>query len=104
MSRSIQPSTMSATGELAVEEAAQQAFDLAAGGLDNCGGELLLAVRKVVIQRARLDVRGFENLIHPGGRIALSAKQQGRGVDQRGAASIGAGHPLTILERSLKNT
>ena len=89
---------------VAVEEAAQQPFDLAARGLDDGGREFLLSVREVVVERPGLDVGGFQDLVHAGGRIALPAEQQGRGVDQRGAASVGAGHPLTILERSLKNT
>ena len=89
---------------IAVKEAAQEPLDLPAGGVDDRGGEFLLPVREVVIKRPGLDVRGFQDLIHPRGRIALPAKQQGRGVHQGGTASVGAGHPLTILERSLKNT
>ena len=80
MSRSIQPATMSADRRVAIEEAAQQPFDLAAGGVDNGSGQLLLSVRKVVVERAGLDVRGLQDLVHTGGRIALPAEQQGRGV------------------------
>ena len=91
-------------GRVTVQEPAQQPFDLAARRLDDGGRQLLFSVRKVVIERAGLDVCGLQDLVHTRGRVALPAEQQGRGVYQRGTASIGTGHPLTILERSLKNT
>ncbi len=89
---------------VAVEKSAQQPFDLATRRLDDGSRELLFSVRKVVVERAGLDVCGLQDLIHTGGRVTLPAKQLGRGVDQCGTASVWAGHPLTILERSLKNT
>ena len=72
--------------------------------LDDSRRQLLFSVRKVVIERAGLDVCSLQDLVHTRGRVALPAEQQGRGIYQRGTASIGTGHPLTILERSLKNT
>ena len=75
-----------------------------ADAVHDCGRQLLLALGEVVIQRPGLDVGGLQDLVHPRRRIALPAEQHGRGVDQRGPASIRAGHSLTLLERSLNNT
>ena len=58
------------------------------------GGQLLLAPRKVVIQRAGPNTRFVEDLVEPGRRVALTAEQGGRGVDQRGAAAIATGHAI----------
>ena len=90
--------------ESAVQKAAQPPLDVGADAVDDRRGQFLLAVGEVVIERARLDVSGLEDLVHPGRGVALPAKQQGRRVDERGSASIRTWHALTLLERSLKNT
>ncbi len=78
----------------------------AADAVDDGGGELGLSVGKVVVERARLDVGGLQDLVDAGRGVALAAEQQGRALDEGGATAVWAGHPnyLTILERSLKNT
>ena len=76
------------------QESAQQLLDGSPSAVDNCGGQLLLALRKVVIQRARLDARFVEDLVEPGRGVALTAEQGGRGVDQRGPAAVGSWHGI----------
>ncbi len=66
--------------------------------VDDRGGQLLLALRKVVIQRTGLDAGLVEDLVQPGRGVTLAAEQGGGCLDQRWAAAIGSRHALTILE------
>jgi len=86
------------------EDRAQEPRDVAANAVDDGRREFGLAVRKVVVERAGLDVGGRQDLVDAGRRVALPAEQQRRGIDERDAAAIGAGHVLKTLERSFKNT
>ena len=63
------------------QESAQQLLDAGSGVIDHGGRQLLFALRKVVIQRAGLDARFFENLAESRRGIALAAEQSGRGID-----------------------
>jgi hypothetical protein len=86
------------------EDGAQESRDGATGAVDHGRRESGLAVREVVVERACLDVCSRQDLVDAGRRVALSTEQGRRALDERDAAAIGAGHALTILERSLKNT
>ena len=69
--------------------------------------KLGLSVGEVVVERARLDVGGLQDLVDAGRGVALAPEQQGRTLDEGGAAAVWAGHSeilLAILERSLKNS
>ena len=74
------------------QEPAQQPLDIGPGGFDDRGGQLLLALREVVIQRAGFDTGLVEDLVEPGRRIALAAEQGGSVLDEGGAAAIGSRH------------
>ena len=78
--------------QTAGQKSAQQLLDGRPGAIDDGGGQLLFALRKVVIQRAGLDTCLVEDLVEPGRGVALTAEQGGRGVDQRGPAAIGSRH------------
>jgi threonine dehydrogenase-like Zn-dependent dehydrogenase len=89
---------------LASKELSQQVRDAPADAVDDRCGQFLLALREMVIQRACLDPSHRKDLVQPGRRIALAAEQGCSGIDEDSATAVGARHPLTILERSLKNT
>ena len=95
---------MSVTGNPLSRNSPQPPLDVGSDAVDHRRGQLLLAVGEVVIQRAGLDVGGLQDLVHARRGVALPAKQQGRGVDEGGAAPVRARHALTLLERSLKNS
>ena len=88
------------------ERGPQHPFDLGAGGLDHGSGQFLFAARKVVIQRPGLDAGVVENLVQASRGVALAAEQGACGLDQRGAAAVGAGHTLDntrkIVQQSLR--
>lgn len=77
---------------VAGQKSTQQLFDAGPCGLDDRGGQLLLASWEVVIQGAGLRSGLREDLIEPGCGIALSAEQGGGGVDQGGPAAIRSRH------------
>ena len=72
----------------------QHSLDLRAGGFHHRRCQFLFSAGEVVIQRAGLDPGVVENLVQAGRGVTLSAEQGGCGVDQRGAAAVGAGHTL----------
>ena len=79
-------------GCFARKETLQELFNRQPRRLNHCGGQLLLAAGKVVIERPRFDAGVVKDLVQAGGRVALAAEQSRCGLYQRGSAAIGAGH------------
>ena len=65
--------------------------------LDRLLSELLLAARKVMVERASGGATLREQLRKSGRGVPLAAEQGRGGGHERGPASIGSGHTLTIL-------
>ncbi len=100
--RSIQPATMSVTGNPLSRKSAQPPLDVGADAVDHRGRQFLLAVGEVVIQRAGLDVGGLQDLVHPGRGVALPAEQQGCSVDEGGSASVRTRHGLDFTRKVIQ--